>query len=160
MNKLQSIVAYLCSEYPYKSELSNARLTKLVYLADWFSSLVDGKPITTINWLFNHYGPYVDDVVESIRNTSEFSIECEQNIYGATKNVISFGGDSSQIKLSSREKNILNVVIDKTKSLYFNDFIDYVYSTYPVKSQERYATLNLEFLAKEYKQKNATLSVA
>jgi len=160
MNKLQSIVAYLCLKYPYKSELSKARLTKLVYLADWFSSLVDGKPITNIEWLFNHYGPYVDDVVDSIRNTSEFSIECEPNGYGATKHLISFRGNENEINLSSRERAILNVVIEKTKSLYFNDFIDYVYSTYPVKSQERYSTLDLESLAKEYKQKNATLSVA
>lgn len=158
MNKLQNMVAYLCSKYPHKSELSKARLTKLVYLADWFSSLVDGKPMTGIEWVFNHYGPYVDDVVDSIRNTQDFSIENEQNGYGATKHVISFHGNENEIALSQRERAILNVVIEKTKSLYFNDFIDYVYSTYPVKSQERYSILNLEFLAKKYKQKNASLT--
>lgn len=155
MNKLQNIVAYLCSKYPHKSELSKARLTKLVYLADWFSSLVYGKPMTDIEWVFNHYGPYVDDVVDSIRNTQNFSLEIEQNGYGATKHVISFHGDKNEINLSTEECEILDVVIDKTKTLYFNDFIDYVYSTYPVKSQERYSTLNLKSLAKEYKGKSA-----
>jgi uncharacterized protein YwgA len=159
MNKLQSIVAYLCSKYPHKSELSKARLTKLVYLADWFSALVDGKPMTNIEWLFNHYGPYVEDVVDSVRNTQNFSIDCEQNGYGATKHVISFYGNENEINLSQRECAILDVAIEKTKDLYFNDFIDYVYSTYPIKSHERYSTLNLESLAKEYKQKNNTLPV-
>jgi uncharacterized protein YwgA len=160
MNKLQSIVAYFCSKYPHKSELSNARLTKLVYLADWFSSLVDGKPMTNINWVFNHYGPYVDDVVDSVRGTQGFSIECEQNAYGASKNVISFIGNEEDIDLSQREEKILDVVIEKTKHLYFNDFIDYVYSTYPVKSQERYSALNLEALAKQYKQKSISSTTA
>jgi len=157
MNKLQSIVAYLCSKYPHKSELSKARLTKLVYLADWFSALVDEKPMTNIEWLFNHYGPYVDDVVDSVRNVPDFSIECEQNGYGATKYVISFHGNENEINLSQRERAILSLAIEKTKSLYFNDFIDYVYSTYPVQSQERYSTLNLESLAKEYKEKSSPL---
>ncbi|MEZ5578109.1 MAG: hypothetical protein R3F40_00950 [Candidatus Competibacteraceae bacterium] len=31
----------------------------MIYLADWFSSLADGKKLTDIEWLFNHYGPYV-----------------------------------------------------------------------------------------------------
>ena len=80
MTKLQNIVAYLCSMYPHKSELSNARLTKLVYLAHWFSALLDGRPMTNIEWLFNHYGPYVDDVVDSVRNTQYFSLECDRDV--------------------------------------------------------------------------------
>ena len=73
--------------------------------------------------------------------------------YGATKYVISFHGNVNEINLSTREREILNVVIEKTKDLYFNDFIDYVYSTYPVRSQERYSNLNLMSLAKEYKER-------
>jgi len=34
MKKLANIIAYLSSNYPHKNELSKARLTKLVYLAD------------------------------------------------------------------------------------------------------------------------------
>ncbi|MEZ5576726.1 MAG: DUF4065 domain-containing protein [Candidatus Competibacteraceae bacterium] len=59
MNRLQNIMAYFGIEYPHKFELSKARLTKMIYLADWFSSLADGKKLTDIEWLFNHYGPYV-----------------------------------------------------------------------------------------------------
>lgn len=51
------------------------------------------------------------------------------------------------------EKIILNYVIDKTKDMYFDKFIDYVYSTYPVKSEKRYSVLDLQSLAKEYKTK-------
>ncbi|MCS0351186.1 Panacea domain-containing protein [Vibrio ordalii] len=152
MNKIQSLVAYLCMNYPYESELSKERLTKLVYLADWISALVDDKQITRIDWLFNHYGPYVDDVVESVLFNTDFSIVSEQTMYGSEKNIISFHGASSNIELTSREKQIVDAVINKTEKMYFNDFIDYVYSTYPVRSQNRYSHLDLVQLAREYKE--------
>ena len=57
--KLEAIIAYFCKYYPYTTELSNSRLTKLVYLADWFSCLLKNKKMTDIVWMFNHYGTYV-----------------------------------------------------------------------------------------------------
>ncbi|CAI6141002.1 TPA: SocA family protein [Acinetobacter baumannii] len=151
MNRLQSIIAYLCIHYPYPSELSNSRLTKLVYLADWFSALADDEQLTNINWLFNHYGPYVDDVKNAVLYSHNFSLHNDQNIFGSNKNVIMFHGDDEEIRLSDRDKRILDLVIDKTKGKYYNEFIDYVYSTYPVQSQNRYSNLDLIRLAREYK---------
>jgi hypothetical protein len=36
--------------------------------------------------------------------------------------------------------------------MYFNDFIDYVYSTFPVSSNERYSSLDLVGLASKYRR--------
>lgn len=154
MNKLQQIVAYFCLNYPHKSELSNARLTKLVYLSDWFSSLLYEYPISNIEWIFNHYGPYIDDVINSVRSSYNFNIRKEKTIYGSDKYVIIFNGDEDEIELLQKEINILDAVIEKTEKLYFNEFIQYVYSTYPVVSRERYSVLNLTELAKEYNNNN------
>ncbi|CDL84038.1 Panacea domain-containing protein [Xenorhabdus szentirmaii] len=155
MDKLQQITAYFCTKYPIQSELSKARLTKMVYLADWFSSLVQGKQLTDIKWVFNHYGPYVDDVFEAItRSRQNFHIKNELNIYGSEKHTIHFIGNEHDISLTTDEITILNTVINKTKSLYFNDFIDYVYSTYPIRSRTRYSILDLPKLAEEYKDSN------
>lgn len=150
MDRLQAIIAYFCLYYPHKGELSKARLTKLVYLADWFSALVDGKQLTNIQWLFNHYGPYVDDVVESARRHPQFSLSSDQTVYGGNKVLIGFEGNLYPELLDDRDKQILDAVINKTKSLYFNDFIEYVYSTYPVVSKDRYSNLDLVHLATEY----------
>lgn len=150
MNKLQEIAAYFCLKYPYKSELSKARLTKLVYLSDWFSSLIYEHQISNIEWIFNHYGPYVDDVIDSVKSSYNFSVQKESNIYGSDKYVITFMGNENDIHLSQNEKRILDTVIEKTKQLNFNEFIEYVYSTYPVASRERYSVLNLPELAEEY----------
>ena len=158
MNRLQNIIAYFCINYPHKSELSKARLTKLVYLADWYSALADEKNLTRIQWVFNHYGPYVDDVVDNANRSEGFRITQEQTMYGSDKFVIGFDGELDDDDLSKRDKKILDLVIAKTKSLYFNDFIDFVYSTYPVKSKNRYSSLDLVKLAKEYRAKQALTS--
>ncbi|CAV18606.1 Panacea domain-containing protein [Vibrio atlanticus] len=151
MNELSNIVAYLCHTYPHKHELSKARLTKLVYLADWYSALVDDQQITDIRWHFNHYGPYVDDVTTSISGNPDFAILNEQTMYGSTKYLIKYVGNLNINVLSERTRQILDAVINNTKQLYFNDFIDYVYSTYPVESKERYSDFDLVTLAREYK---------
>ena len=152
MNRLQNIIAYFCTHYPHKGELSKARLTKLVYLADWFSALVDERHMTSIDWVFNHYGPYVNDVFNSATESSGFNISNDTTIYGSDKVLISYSGDSVEKSLSDRDKEILDAVIDKTKKLYFNDFINYVYATYPIASKERYSTLDLVSLAKKFKE--------
>jgi hypothetical protein len=39
--------------------------------------------------------------------------------------------------------------------MYFNDFVDYVYSTFPVKTNERYSTFDLVSLAEKYKSESS-----
>ncbi|WP_422133966.1 Panacea domain-containing protein [Endozoicomonas sp. ALD040] len=151
MTRLQNIIAYFCTQYPHKGELSKARLTKLVYLADWFSALADEKQLTSIKWLFNHYGPYVDDVFNAVKTGDGFTIAHEKTMYGSDKLLIGFDGNIEPVELSPRDKQILDAVITKTKTLYFNDFTDYVYSTFPVVSKDRYSYLDLVGLAQKYK---------
>ncbi|PKH92496.1 hypothetical protein CXF76_06375 [Pseudoalteromonas sp. 78C3] len=155
MNKLQNIIAFICANYPHKSELTKARVTKLVYLADWFSALLDKKQMTDIKWVFNHYGPYVDDVVDAAHSGFGFKVEHQNTMYGTSKYVLSYNGRENSIKLEERDKEILNAVMEKTKTMYFNQFVDYVYSTYPVKTKERYSTFNLVKLAEDYSRQEA-----
>lgn len=152
MNRLLNIIAYFCLQYPYSSELSNSRLTKLVYLADWVSALADDKQMTNITWLFYHYGPYVDDIKLAVMSSPNFTYNSDHNAFGSSKSVISYCGRMEDIQLTDRDKQILDLVIEKTKGKYYNEFIDYVYSTYPVQSKNRYSTLDLPELAKEYKE--------
>ncbi|WP_333661329.1 Panacea domain-containing protein [Acinetobacter sp.] len=148
-NKLEKIMAYICQSYPFKDELSDARLTKMIYLTDWFSSVLVGHQATDIEWVFNHYGPYVKDISELANSSKNFIVKKKLNPYGNNKAVITYVGEDIDIDITS--KKIINKVIDKTKSMYFNDFIDYVYSTYPIKNNDRYTILNLPELAQQYK---------
>lgn len=149
-NNLENIMAYICQSYPFKDELSNARLTKLVYLVDWFHSVYTGQQATRVVWFFNHYGPYVEDVYNLANNSSYFDVEYSRNYYGDNKVIIHYNGPC--VRLNVNTEKIIDFVINKTKFMYFNDFIDYVYSTFPIRGNNRYSELDLPRLAEEYKR--------
>lgn len=154
MNNLENVIAYFCLHYPHKRELSKARLTKLVYLADWFSALIFRRQITNINWIFNHYGPYVDDIARTVSYNNNFRVINTFTQFNTEKSIIYYIGRKDNITISNDEVSILNFVIEKTKNFYFDEFIDYVYSTYPISSNERYSELNLVQLAEQFRNIN------
>ena len=49
-------------------------------------------------------------------------------------------------------KNTIDIIIEKTQGLYWQQFINFVYSTYPIVTSERYTYLNLVQKATEYRQ--------
>lgn len=151
MTNLRDVTAYLCENYPYKSELSKARLTKLVYLADWLSVKTSGSQITNINWYFDNFGPYVPDVYnEASSNGDVFEIQNTVNAYGKEKVLIGLSDnfDTKNIEIDEYTTRILNQVIDDTKGMYWDRFISYVYSTSPISKSDRYQYLNLAHFAK------------
>jgi uncharacterized protein YwgA len=158
LSKCRYVLRYFALNYPYKHELSKTRITKMVYIADWFSAQKSQKQITDIKWYFDHYGPYVSDVYDEAVRDRKLTIQHEYSAFGAPKDVIALSKvyNSAQLELdllNSRETNILDKVIERTKNLNWSEFIDYVYYTYPIRSQKRYSALDLVELAKEEKQK-------
>ena len=151
MDKLRDVLRYLCVRYPNKQELSNARLTKMVYLADWESAKRRGHQTTPIQWVFNHYGPFVYDVLDTARRDPQLRVEDCENMYGDKKTVVSVAGTPDYEQLSDDEKRILDRVIETTKDLRWDDFIEAVYSTYPIRARDRYEKLDLGALAAEWK---------
>jgi hypothetical protein len=155
MAKIKDVIYYFLLNYPYKDELSKTRLTKMVYLADWECAKKYGKQMTKINWYFDHYGPYVTDVYDTAVKDKKLVVKHSVSQFGSPKEIIKFAKDYEfeldieDIDLKKREMKILDDVIEETKYKYWNDFINYVYSTYPITSQKRYQNLNLVKLAKE-----------
>lgn len=159
MTELKSVVRYLCKHYPHKNELSKARLTKMVYLADWRCALRTGDQLTNIHWKYNHYGPYVPDVVDQTRDDPEFSIDTETTPYGNTKELVTYRGDDDG-SLDPNEYAYLDFVIDKTKSLSWDGFIKLVYSTYPIVVSDKQDDLDLPALARRYSEEKEGLGLA
>jgi hypothetical protein len=150
MDKLEAAIAYLCENYPHKSELSKARLTKLVYLADWKSCIESNKQISGIEWVFNHYGPYVDDIYNAAILSPNFNVQRSTNFYGNKKEIISLKMPILNNRLSTSEKRIMDHVIEETKRLNWDQFIQLVYSTYPVLTGTRGKKLDLVAMARAY----------
>lgn len=137
---LNDLIKYFCSIYPHAQELSKARLTKMVYLADWENYKANQKQISNIEWYFDNFGPYVTDVIDAAYNDPDIRVVSTRTIYGTDKTLIEYKGEAPNI--DEETKSILDKVINDTKPLSWKSFIDYVYSTPPIKQSARYNYLD------------------
>ena len=154
MATLTDIIYYLISNYPHKDELSNARVTKMVYLADWHAAVKLGHQLTYIRWFFNNFGPFVTDVHSTILFSPElFTATHKENYFGGQKTLFAVKDNNYIPSISCEEKLIIDRVIEVTKDKTWDQFITFVYSTYPIVNSERYSQLDLVALAQEYKMK-------
>lgn len=150
---LPDVIRYLCFHYPHSAELSKARVTKMVYLCDWVSAVWYAEPVTNINWIFNHYGPYVDDIVNSAQaDTAYLRVWKTVNLFGNPKEMIlPVPNASPPESLDKRSHAVCDFVINTTKSLYWNAFLELVYSTQPVKEGARLEALDILGAAERYR---------
>lgn len=152
MNKLKEVIAYLTKYYPCRSDLSNARITKIIYLSDWHHAINYDSQITNIQWYFDNYGPFVKDVFEEVvRHADLFEIKMVTNMYGNEKTIFVLKQENYVPNLSDTDRQSIDHIINISEKLSWNDFIRLVYSTYPITSSERYSHLNLITKALEYK---------
>lgn len=150
MARIKDVTAYICARYPHKDELSKARVTKLVYLADWKSAQKNKKQLTKIEWYFHNYGPYVEAVVDSALKDPRFNIVSTSTMYGDSKTLFKIKSNADfERGLSEEERKIIDDVISDTKNLYWDSFIKHVYDTYPIRVTDRHKILNLVALAKQ-----------
>ena len=145
--KLRSIVSYIVKNYPYPDELTKTRITKLVYLIDWENIKREDKQITNINWYFDHYGPYVSDVLDEADEDSCIKVEITTSNFGTLKYIVKSKIDKNELSysdLTEDEISVIDSVMEKTKYFSWNKFIDYVYSTEPIKRSDKYSDLDLK----------------
>ncbi len=143
MNNLLNIIIYIFKNYPKVDELSKPRLVKLIYLIDWKHTIDNGYQATSINWYYNHYGPYVDTVIELIKEND--------NLFNVQSTINAYGGISDKIKLISTKevyidesiKSAADFIISNTSDKNWSEFINLVYSTFPIKTNSKYTYLNL-----------------
>lgn len=144
--KLRNVLLYIVKNYPYGDELTKTRITKLVYLIDWEYTKKYGKQMTEISWYFNHYGPYVSDVLDEADEDTTLSIQNTFSNFGTIKYIIRPKYDRNLIHyegLDDSEIEIINKVVENTKMLSWNQFINYVYDTPPIKESSKYSYLDL-----------------
>lgn len=144
---LQDIIFYFLQK---NKELPNARITKLVYLLDWEYSLKYGRQLTNIEWFFDYYWPFVRDIENVISENSDiFKVKTYTNLSWNSGKFFSTKWEKS-INLDKNVIDLIDSIIQKTKDLTFNEFIKYVYSTYPVYKTRQFNKLNLVELAQEF----------
>ncbi|WP_137201613.1 Panacea domain-containing protein [Pseudomonas sp. CFBP13528] len=151
-SKLKDLIACILLQYPSPEDLSNSRLTKLIFLIDWKSCLVDGRKVSGIEWYFDHYGPYVEDVIELAKIDSDFNVMPVRGQSGSIKNVIGLSkGFCDVIELGEVSEYCVKFAIDLTAGKNYDEFIELVYSLYPVVTCPKYSDIDLVKKACEYK---------
>ncbi|NBA78866.1 DUF4065 domain-containing protein [Emticicia sp. ODNR4P] len=152
MKDLMNLIIYIFSNYPKVDELSKPRLVKLIYLIDWKHTIVNGRQATPIQWYFNHYGPYVDTVIDLIKDHPEiFTVETRTNAYGGISDKIKLVSGQN-VHLEESVKQSADFIISNTSQMSWTNFIDLVYSTYPIKTNSKYTYLNLVEEAKKFEK--------
>lgn len=149
---LVNIVAYILKNYPDKNDLSKARVTKMVYLVDWRAAFDLGSQATNIQWYFDNYGPFVYTVNDMVNDMSIFGKIKTNNLYGSSKTLYKLVDQSYVINLCDDLTKIIDTVIEKTKDMSWTTFINFIYSTYPIVTSNRYTNLNLIEKAEQYKK--------
>lgn len=155
MAELHDVMAYLIKNYPdsMAHELSNARLTKMVYLADWHQALNEGRQISNIEWYFDNFGPFVKDVEDTAAEYDDlFVVDLGSNMYGQAKKTFALRDEDYEPELDDAERRSLDHIIEVTRKLFWAPFIKLVYSTHPIASSQRYTYLDLVAKAREYKR--------
>lgn len=151
MNNLEKLIRYILLNYPNLQELSKPRLVKLIYMIDWRYTIETGKQYTDINWVYNHYGPYVNDVIELMKQKDNiFKVDTYPNPFGGGFTDKFTLIDKTKVELDKEVRNIADKFINYTYNLIWSDFINLVYSSYPIKVSLKYSTLNLKELAIEF----------
>lgn len=155
MADLKDVLAHLLRDYPNPEALANARVTKMVYLADWKSALDRGTQITNITWFFDNFGPFVHDVKQCAKQHPDlFTVTQQVTALGGEKNVFALIDGDYQPQLTDDERRILDHVRSTTQSLSFDRFVKLVYSTFPVMKKPRFSFLNLVELAEQKRQES------
>lgn len=156
-NKNLDIIKYILEIYPHPNDLSKSRLVKIIFLCDWKYSLDFNQQITGIEWYFNHYGPYVDLPINLIKREPGIDIILTENYYGTKKEIIvkNSSFEFGKLNLNNSEITTINFIVQITSDMSWDEFIDFVYSTFPVRAFARYSKFDLPKLAVKYKETEA-----
>lgn len=158
MKKVADLATFFVQHYPNKMSLSKARVNKLIYLCDWYSAITFQRQITDVVWKFNHFGPYVEEIISDLIRSNKFTVMKTSTFYGNDKEILSLKNAYGSYVLSADELLVANHVLEQTKSLRFDEFIKLVYSTYPVVTRPKGSILDLVPLAAAYRAQQELFS--
>jgi hypothetical protein len=145
MGALKHVMIYIVNSYKHSKGISVSRLSKTVYLTDWLAALKLDRQLTNITWDIRFSGPFAREIESILTGDGDFQIQ------GGKNYVTAIPYDDMPVELTPSELRVLDKVLRDTVQLNWNDFLNYVYDTYPVKIQRRTNIIDLVDVAKEYK---------
>ncbi|MEL7351779.1 MAG: hypothetical protein AAF171_19465 [Cyanobacteria bacterium P01_A01_bin.116] len=146
MATLEDALSYILQKQLKRlNGISPNKLIRILYLADWRSSINTGHPITNVNW----------KIVDSEPQLDKGSIERIVDFIERNGRTINLGISETYRKvfsegLSMGDKSILDFVLNLSASQSEDALAHLVYSTYPSITQNSDDAIDLPKLAKQY----------
>ena len=138
---LITLLQRVCSRYPGPARLSALRLTQTLYLIDWRSSLARGRQVTDLTWQHHDLGPWTDEVMQAISSRPElFRVRVSKSLFGESRSTVELAAPPSRQKFEPEIEEIIEFVLDSTCHLEMRKFLDLVFLTYPIATQQSFAT--------------------
>lgn len=130
-------------------QITRTRLVKFIYLADYEARRWLGRPISSLMYFFEHYGPYDKGFPEHIDHVRGLIEEEPRRWVDYTGYVYHFKGPHRPHAFDREETIILNHIVTKYAHLPLPELLDeVVYQTEPMReakaSERRYAELNMD----------------
>lgn len=155
MAQLRDVAAYLCNRYPHKQELSKARLSKMVYLAELRSAATEGHRLTDRTWILTTQGPYLGDLEELSLQERSFRFVEATSIYGDPMELVTVPDDVGWPSLTEDDVRVLDQVIKESAAKEWEDLYSFVCATVPPLVQEHGTTLDLGLVAQRCRSRRA-----
>lgn len=149
MKNLEQLCAYIIKNT--NNEMTDLRLSFLVYLCDWSSALKSGETITSKRYQYENR-LIKNDIVEDLKYSMNFRIGREINKYKSQKTFVHLTRPNDDIYLNDRYKEIVDPILKKFEKLYFDDLVAAVANSYPLNQRTIYTNLNLEQSALDLKK--------
>jgi hypothetical protein len=140
---LRSLIAYIVAQARDRGiTLNRTKLVKLLYLIDVERVRGRREPLTGLEWVFFHYGPYAFELI----NTLE-AMEGTELVASAWRDSMLYRaapGAPDSDDWNAATKSTVDRILDRWAPLDLNDLLDYVYfHTGPMVNAERGQRLDM-----------------
>lgn len=127
--KTKDVVRYLAKTYPCPYDLTRARLVRLLFLVDQERIEQTGEPLTNIRWTYGNYGPNAPSVTKAMEKDRALVIQKISTNMGPAKYIVRANTPLpyTGATLKDKEKESIEKVIEETRALSWNRFVEYMY---------------------------------
>jgi uncharacterized phage-associated protein len=139
--KLDTMIEYVVSNFS-GTALTRTKLVKLLYLADRESFIDRERQISNIKYIKYHYGPYSQDIVETVKDMDGNEI---RELSGYSSNGTFFryesNGEYEGTALTRKERDILDQILREYGDARTKQLVETVYELDNLDGVEKYTPL-------------------
>lgn len=123
---LPAIIAYIVARAKERGiTLNRTRLVKLLYLLDVERIRTRSEPLTGLDWVFYHYGPYAFDLIETLESMEKTQLVAKPWHDSIMYHAAPEAPDGDDWVSSTRRS--VDAMLDRYVALGMNELLDYVY---------------------------------